>query len=71
MKDFLNAVIYGGIALFIGTILGLFIDGALDQFETTDGTLTDLAVSYFLPSYMVALVIGVLLLIVTVVQSME
>lgn len=83
MKKFLNAVIYGGIALFIGVILGLFIDGALkqfvpDQYETTDnntttaeweeweGSLTQLATNYFLPAYMVSLVIGVLLLIVTI-----
>lgn len=69
MKNFLRAVVYGGIALFVGIILGLFIDGALNQFDTTDGTLTDLAVSYFLPAYMVALIIGVLLLIITVVED--
>lgn len=88
MKDFLNAVIYGGIALFVGTILGLFIEGALDQFEPQqyetegdnstnetaewqeyDGSLTQLAVNYFLPSYMVSLVIGVILMIVVVVEQ--
>lgn len=66
MKKFLNAVIYGGIALFVGVILGLFIDGALNQFNPEAGSLTELAVEYFLPAYMVSLVIGVLLLIVTI-----
>lgn len=91
VKDFLNAVIYGGIALFVGTILGLFIEGALDQFvpeqyttdnpdfqnpeneteewQEFDGSLTQLAVNYFLPSYMVSLVIGVILMIVVVVDQ--
>lgn len=70
MKEFMNAVIYGGIAILAAVFLGLFIDGLIQNLETTEGTLLDLAQSYFLPAYFMIVIIGLLLVLVNVADGM-
>lgn len=86
MKKFMNAVIYGGIAILAAVFLGLFIDGLLESFvpqetydnnstttpeyEEFEGSLLDLAQSYFLPAYFMIVIIGLLLVLVNIADEM-
>lgn len=79
MKKFLEAVILGGLALIIGSILGLLIDGVLERFvpeeNTTEYTeyqdsILSLVVDFFLPLYFIGLLVGVVALIMAVADVM-
>lgn len=77
MKKFLRAVIIGGVALLVGAFFGLIIDGVLEEYEpgenaTTEevteyeNSITALMIEFFLPMYMIGLLVGVVALILAV-----
>ena len=79
MKKFLEAVILGGLALIIGAILGLLIDGVLEQFVPEENTteydeyqnsILKIVVDFFLPLYFIGLLVGVVALIMAVADVM-
>lgn len=69
MKQFLEAVILGGVALFVGAFLGLFLEGILDQYNPENGSIMALMIDNFLPMWFLALIIGVVVLILAVTDA--
>jgi len=81
MKQFLRAVILGGVALLVGAFFGLLIDGVLEEYKPGDNATTEevteyensiisLMIDFFLPMYMLGLIVGVIALILNVAEVM-
>lgn len=80
MKEFMEAVVVGGLALVIGAFLGLLLDGVLaeyvpDESNTTEyeeyqDSILSLVIDFFLPLWFIGLLIGVVALIMSVADVM-
>lgn len=61
-----KAVIFGGVALIIGLIFGILLDGFVDQFTPEAGSTLELILDNFMVIWILALLVGVFVVVLNV-----